>query len=75
MMPVANPPSFSDPTELPGAHKFSSQPSTMASVPDIDWQQGIASADNGNELPELDFDWLKFRSDDITDEDGSFCQG
>ncbi|KAF4846845.1 hypothetical protein CGCSCA4_v005788 [Colletotrichum siamense] len=75
MMPAANPPSFSDPTELPGAHQFSSQPSTMASVPDLDWQQGIASADNGNELPELDFDWLKFRSDDITDEDGSFCQG
>ncbi|EQB49202.1 hypothetical protein CGLO_11495 [Colletotrichum gloeosporioides Cg-14] len=75
MMPAANALPSGDYTELPGAHQFQSQPSTLASVPDLDLEQSIGSADNGNEMAELDFDYLKFRSDDITDEDGSFCQG
>ncbi|KAI8164092.1 Cyclin-dependent kinase 8 [Colletotrichum sp. SAR 10_70] len=51
------------------------QPSTLASVPDLNWEQDIGSADNGSELPQPDFNWLKFRSDDITDEDERYCQG
>ncbi|KAF4877069.1 hypothetical protein CGCSCA1_v003602 [Colletotrichum siamense] len=62
-------------TELPGAHQFSSQPDTMAGVPNLDWEQEIGSADTGSELPEPDFDWLKFGSDKVIDEDEKFCQG
>ncbi|KAI8212107.1 Cyclin-dependent kinase 8 [Colletotrichum sp. SAR 10_76] len=62
-------------TELPGAHQFSSQPDTMAGVPNLGWEQEIGSADTGSELPEPDFDWLKFGSDKIIDEDDKFCQG
>ncbi|KAL3302474.1 proteinRNA-binding protein cabeza [Colletotrichum asianum] len=62
-------------TELPGAHQFSSQPDAMAGVPNLDWEQEIGSADTGSELPEPDFDWLKFGSDKVIDEDDKFCQG
>lgn len=75
MMPAANPLPFGDHTELPGAHQFAPQPSTLASFPDLNWEQDLGSADNGSELPQPDFNWLKFRSDDITDEDERFCQG
>ncbi|KAI8238562.1 Cyclin-dependent kinase 8 [Colletotrichum sp. SAR 10_99] len=75
MMPAANPLPLGDRTELPGAHQFAPHPSTLASVPDLNWEQDIGSADNGSELPQPDFNWLKFRSDDITDEDERFCQG
>ncbi|KAI8242470.1 hypothetical protein K4K53_003791 [Colletotrichum sp. SAR 10_77] len=50
-------------------------PDTMAGVPNLDWEQEIGTADTGSEMPEPDFDWLKFGSDKVIDEDEKFCQG
>ncbi|KAH0431341.1 rna-binding protein cabeza-like protein [Colletotrichum camelliae] len=74
IMPAANALPFGDYTELPGAHRFPSQPSTMPGVPDLDWTEGIGGTDNGSKPPEPVPDWYKYTTETIPDNDGDFCK-
>ncbi|KAF4931848.1 hypothetical protein CGCVW01_v000159 [Colletotrichum viniferum] len=73
-MPTVSTLPFGTYTELPGAHQFSSQPGTMAGVPDLDWAEAFGSANKGSELPPPVPDWDKYMTDTIPDNDGDYCK-